>query len=886
LEGTALELLERESHLEQLKEHLCQTTAGHGRVVLVGGEAGVGKTTLVQAFCRQMAGTAELLRMSCDALSTPGPLGPVRDLAPALGIQIDQQSLEGDARDWLFREVLSALAARPGATIVVGEDAHWADGATLELLRFLGRRIGALPVLVVVTYRDDEIGSDHPLRLVLGDLATAPAVHRISLRPLSAAAVQQLAEGTGRDASALHRLTGGNPFFVTEALATEGETVPATAGDAVLARAARLSPEARAVLDIAAVVGSTVDPDLLVSVAGPVLDETDECINRGLLRGTDDGLAFRHELAREAVLAAIASPRRRLLHARVLAALRETPPSGGGGLGGETPPSGRDLAQLAHHAEAAGDRAAVLEFAIAAAKQAAALHAHREAAAQYARALRFADALPAAERARLLEGQSLACYFNDRGEEAIAARQAAIDIWRRLGEPLEEGECLRWLSHFYWLEGRGGEAEAAATAALEVLEPLAPGPQLAMAYSNLAQLRMLAHDLGGTLHWGHRAITLAEKLGETETLVHALINVGTVRYYAGDERGAQELQRSLNLAIAEGLLDQAIRGLNNLAWMTLLAMRLDEAEDRLATAIAYAVEHDLDTYRWYLLAGRVTLRVRQGDWDAAEQEIHELLRQPMLSSVTRIVTLTPLGQLHARRGSTDAWVALDEALTLAERTGQLSRLGPVRSARAEAALLAGDKARARAEALAVYDLVFTHGSPWLRGEIAWALRQAGDRDVPTEGLAEPYALQIAGDFAGAGAAWRALGCPYEEACALVESDDPALVHRAVAIFEELGARPALLHARRRLQSLGVRDLPTVRRGPRASTRAHPAGLTQREAEVLALVAAGLRNAEIAERLYLTPKTVSHHLSAIYAKLGVETRLEAAHAASQLGIATS
>src|SRR5919107_491847 len=285
-----MNLLERDEPLEQLGVHLRHASAGQGRMVLVGGEAGVGKTTLVEAFARA-AGIA-VLRTSCDALSTPAPLGPVRDLAPALGLRIDEHALDGDARDWLFREVLAALAARPGPTVIVAEDAHWADGASLELLRFLGRRIGDLPVLVVVTYRDDEIGADHPLRLILGDLATAPAVQRISIRPLSEEAVQQLAAGSGRDATALHRLTGGNPFFVTEALATEGETVPPTVGDAVLARAARLSPEARGVLDVAAVMGSTVDPDLLLAVAGPVLDEADEGIDRGLVQGVDNGLAF------------------------------------------------------------------------------------------------------------------------------------------------------------------------------------------------------------------------------------------------------------------------------------------------------------------------------------------------------------------------------------------------------------------------------------------------------------------------------------------------------------------------------------------------------------------------------------------------------------------
>ena len=189
-----MELLERQQPLAQLAAHLLQAAAGQGRLVLVGGEAGVGKTSLVTAFCRQVAETATVLRTSCDALSTPAPLGPVRDLAPALGLRIDRQALDGEARDRFFREVLAALAARPGPTVIVAEDAHWADGATIEFLRFLSRRIGDLPVLFAVTYRDDEIGTDHPLRLILGDLATAPAVHRFGLHPLSEDAVQHLAD--------------------------------------------------------------------------------------------------------------------------------------------------------------------------------------------------------------------------------------------------------------------------------------------------------------------------------------------------------------------------------------------------------------------------------------------------------------------------------------------------------------------------------------------------------------------------------------------------------------------------------------------------------------------------------------------------------------------
>jgi ATP/maltotriose-dependent transcriptional regulator MalT len=871
-----MELLERETDLAHLKQHLRQAATGDGRVVFLAGEAGSGKTSLVDAFCQRIADEVAVLRTSCDALSTPGPLGPLRDLVAALGMQSDRFATDREGRDQLFRAVLDALAAGEQPAVLVAEDAHWADGASLEFLRFLARRMRQCALLLVITYRDDEIGPQHPLRLLLGDLATAPAVHRMSLLPLSEEAVRQMAVGSERDAAYLHRVTGGNPFFITEVLASTGPGVPASVEDAVLARAARLTPEARAVLDVASVIGSANDPDLLMAIAGPIIEEVDECIGRGLLRSTDHGLAFRHELAREAILAAITPPRRRLLHARVLAALRDVPEGG------------RDLARLAHHAEAAGDRAAVLEFAVAAAEQATALHAPREAAAQYARALRFADRLPAAERARLLEAQSAACYLSDQGPEAIAARQAALALWRGLDDPLKVGDNLRWLSrvYSYWSQELGAEAESAATAAIEVLETLPPGPELAMAYGNLAQLRRLDHDLDEALLWGNRAITLAERLGDTETLIHALVSVGAARHHAGDDRGYADLERGLYLALDHGLFDDAGRAMTALAGSAMAVMQLDRAEHWLEAGIAFAIEHDHDFRHRYLLAGRAALRARRGDLDVAEAELRRLLDQTNLSPVTRTMALTALGHLCARRGNPEAGAALDEALALAEYNGQLMRLGPVRAARAEAALLAGDVTRARQEAGVVQYLVFSRGNCWQRGELAWLLWQAGDRAIPRTDLAEPYALLIGGDHKAAAAAWRDLGCPYEEACALIPSDDPASVRIALAAFEQLGAQPAIAQALRRLRALGVRDLPAVRRGPRASTRANAAGLTRREAEVMALVAAGLRNNEIAERLYLSPKTVRHHVSVILAKLGAETRTEATRVAAQRGLLSS
>ena len=415
-------------------------------------------------------------------------------------------------REWLeagapprviFSAVLEELRHRP-PVIAVLEDLHWADAATLDLVKFLGRRIRQVPALLVLTYRDDELGPRHPLRIVLGDLATSAAVRRIPLSPLSVAAVQTLAEGQRLDATALHRQTGGNPFFVTEALASREAGIPVTVRDAVLARAARLSPAGRTALDAAAIIGAQVEPWLLTALVGDPARATEECIELGMLRTQGDLLGFRHELARQAILDTIGPSRRRALHGLALRALASSPD----GL--------PDLARLAHHAEHAADRSAVLAHAPAAAARAAALGAHREAAEQYARALRFAAAVTPAERARLLDAYADECVLVDRLDEGIRARREVLDLHREARDRQREGKGLAVLASALVRAGRNAEAEEASQRAIEVLRARPPGPALAHAYRIQANLRMLNRDRAEAVRWGRKAIALAERVGTRE----------------------------------------------------------------------------------------------------------------------------------------------------------------------------------------------------------------------------------------------------------------------------------------------------------------------------------------------------------------------------------
>jgi predicted ATPase len=247
-----MELLEREHFFNELEGLLGAVAAGDGRLVLIGGEAGIGKTALVERFAEAHKARARVLWGACDALLTPRPLGPLYDIAQQTQGRL-LALLEGEAaRGPIFSSVLDEMKSGRGPSIAVIEDVHWADEATLDLLKFLGRRISRTNCLLVVTYRDDEVGGEHPLRLVLGDLPSR-LVARMCLPPLSEGGVKRLEDRAGRRIRDLHQVTGGNPFFVTEALESRAPGVPVTVRDAVLSRAARLSPAARAVLELVSV---------------------------------------------------------------------------------------------------------------------------------------------------------------------------------------------------------------------------------------------------------------------------------------------------------------------------------------------------------------------------------------------------------------------------------------------------------------------------------------------------------------------------------------------------------------------------------------------------------------------------------------------------------
>jgi DNA-binding CsgD family transcriptional regulator/tetratricopeptide (TPR) repeat protein len=861
-----MKLLERETAFRRLKEWMDAAARGAGGLAFVSGEAGVGKTALLRTFAQAVEGISRVAFGACDPLATPRPLGPLLDIH-AVAARATQLMSEGAPRAEVFASALRDLGAYP--TLVVFEDAQWADEATLDLLQYLGRRLQETRALMVVTFREDEVGRGHPLTTVLGDLATMPSVRRMTLPPLSAAAVRTLARGSDLDPDELYARTGGNPFFVTEVLASGAPGVPVTVRDAVLARASRLSPQARRVLDVAAVVGLRVEPWLLDVTTETDAPAVDECVRAGMLRAQDTILAFRHELARGVILEALAPQEGVAIHRVVLAALRASPVTKD------------DVARLAHHAEAAGDRPAVQAYAPEAARRAAELGAHREAASQYARALRFSDGLPAETQAVLLERRARECYLTDQIDEAISALRRAIDHYRSLGDGRGEGSAMCALSGILWCPGRIAEAEATGREAVALLERFPPGHELAMAFSNLSRRIILN---GGTVQearvWGMRALELAERLNDTEGLVSALDAVGLVNDLAGDPKGRAQLERGLTLAQQAGLDDYAGSIYVSLA-LTAAYRREDVVADHyFMTGIEYCSERDLDLWRYYLMAGRAQLDLERGRWTEAVDSTAPVLRARYVSVLPRIRALAVLGVARARRGEPDCRGPLDEAAALARPSGDPLRIAMVEAARAEAAWLEDPLDAVLDITAAALPLAVGTRASRLIGELALWRWRAGCRDEPPAEAAAPYALQIAGRWQEAADQWTAIGCPYETALALAESGEEEPLRRALEIFEQLGARPAAAMVTRRLREMGIRRIP---RGPRPSTRAHPAGLTARELEIVPLLVEGLSNPEIARRIFVSSKTVDHHISSILSKLGVRRRGEVAREAARLGL---
>ncbi|MDO9306327.1 MAG: AAA family ATPase, partial [Mesorhizobium sp.] len=459
-----MKLLERQDLMARLQSMLADAERGNGRVVALSGEAGVGKTVLARAFAELVGEKVRVLWGACEDLATPEPLGPLQEIARSAGWDL-QGAVARGGRLAAFSEARASFEREGSASLLVIEDLHWADDATVDFVRFLGRRIGDTRILLLLTARSDEPAGRARLRRCLVDIP-ANNVARIDVPLLTEEAVADLARAAMLDAAAIYRLTAGNAFYVTELIRAAGAgALPASVNDAVLARADRLSAAARSLLDAVSIFPRRAEIAFVNATLGrDCLAEIEEGAAVGILTISGEACCFRHEVARRAIESALAPGRRRGLNAAALAALRKARVA---------------ATRLAHHAHEANDAAAVRKYAPVAGEEASRLGAHREAVEHFRRALAHTNTFGLDERLALYERFAFECHLIGRTREALSAQKSALDLYRAMGDIVREGDSLRWLSRLSYLDGNRADADRFGQQAVDVLEPLPPGAELA-----------------------------------------------------------------------------------------------------------------------------------------------------------------------------------------------------------------------------------------------------------------------------------------------------------------------------------------------------------------------------------------------------------------------
>ncbi|HWJ08433.1 MAG TPA: BTAD domain-containing putative transcriptional regulator, partial [Nocardioides sp.] len=778
-------LVERQAEIDAVVRAIDGAAAGTGSCIAVTGDAGVGKTSVVRAACSEAG--IRVLHGHCDPLSTPRPYGPLRDLAAEAGLTVwdtDGEVLIAEVCD----QVVTALTEQP--TVLVVEDLHWVDAATVEVLRFIARRSATLQMSLVVTYRSHEIGPQHPARPLAGDLARHAHATTVHLEGLSvdgvAALLASLAGESGPEPAAVHELTGGNPFFVAEIGSDPGRPLPISVRDALLDRTAALSADDLHLLQLAAVsperLADTVLRDLGVDL--PALGRLDAT---GLLARDQSGLAYRHELARQAVLSTVPPGGAPHLHARLLAVLED------GGC--------REPALLTHHAVAARDASRAFVHAREAAAEAARAGAHTDAAAFYEIALAHHLDPDPAERADLVQRLAFELYLVSRLTEAIDAVTTSFELWRRADDHAGLASAYDTAAVFTYYDADRANAERyadrAAAVAREAGLPLAHGA----ARATRGFLGYFRGELALARSCANEASAVAKSTGERmlglrAEMVRTLADLAT-----GDPAGRSGLLRLSAEAREAGWDELASTALSQLSYLDVEHGRLDLAQQVLDESIPFTVRRDMPICRHWQTAQRARLRLGQGLWDGALLDAEEVVG----TAGMRVAEFWPLligALVPVRRGEAGDPAALDGAWELARSLDEPARRLAVLGVLAEVSWTSGVIDRRVAE-LAV-DELRRHGAEpgahWAAGELVVWLRRLDLPDLPDlpdlldevpPGLAEPHAATLAGEHLRAADAWLERGQPFAAALCLADSGADDARERAADLLRSLGAAGTL-----------------------------------------------------------------------------------------------
>jgi tetratricopeptide (TPR) repeat protein len=528
-----MKLLEREGFLILLQTKLKNIEEGEGHCVFVSGEAGIGKTSLIKAFQEENRTGCLFYQGACDALFTPRPLAPLYDIMWQINNEVWADNRAIERRSELFTNVFRELSSQKQKIIIVFEDIHWADEATFDFIKFLARRISQLRCLFILTYRDDEIHSQHPLRNVLGQVPP-DSFTRLKLTTLSRQAVEKMAAEKGYNGEDVYIVSGGNPFYVNEILASYSTGVPDSIKDSILSVYNRQDEKTKYVWETLSILPTGLDIKYLEKTDHSYFESIQKSLDTTILILRDDVLFFKHELYRRTIEASL-SPLTRICYNKKMLDLFL-----------ESNEKNREIERIIHHAKNANENDTVVQYAPLAARKAACVGAHTEASRLYFTAIEYYHGNDKDVLVELYYGYAYECYLTSNNKEAIVYAGKSLDLWKEKNDIEKIGNCLRFLSRLWWFEGNKKNAEHFAEQAIEVLNDQPSSSSKAMAFSNMSQLKMLSDQSAECITWGEKAIAIAQDLGDEETLCHALNNVGSMKMKvpASHEQGVELLLKA------------------------------------------------------------------------------------------------------------------------------------------------------------------------------------------------------------------------------------------------------------------------------------------------------------------------------------------------------
>jgi DNA-binding CsgD family transcriptional regulator/tetratricopeptide (TPR) repeat protein len=861
-----MELIERDTYLALLQQKFSGIAEGEGHCVFLSGEAGIGKTSVVRTFCHQVKNSCKIYHGTCDALFTPRPLAAFYDIVLQMGADIAKDNEDTD-RTALFTGFLKQLEVEKSPVLIVIEDIHWADEATLDFIKFLARRITHVHCLVILTYRDFEVHSRHPLTNVLGQLPTH-SFTRLALEPLSIDAVTKLAEEKGYKGEDVYRITRGNPFYVKEILASYNSGIPDNIRDSILSVYNRLAEKTKRLWATLSVLPTGIETKYLQEVDAKYHSAIFFCLELRILEERNGMLSFKHELFRRTIEASLSPFLRIELNKQILELFKDSFERAG------------EIERLIHHAKNANEYDIVVKYAPVAARKAAALGAHVEASKLYLSAIEYYQGNDPVTLIEFYDAYAYECYLTSQIKEAIIYATKSFTLIKQ-ADVEKRGDCMRLLSRLWWLDGNKKKALAYGRQAVELFAGEPASNAKAMAFSNMSHLKMLSDHVDECIQWSKKAITMAKKLGNENILCHALNNVGTIlsRTVRFRRTGIKLLEQSLQIALRNGYEEHVARAYTNIGSAAVVMKDYKFALSALSAGTSYVEERDLDPWSTLMFSKLSRLHFETGNWNEAFRLADGILKNEGQARLSKIDALGVAAKIKMRRGDTGVLPLLMEAKTISLEVMELPVIVPVMICFLEYEWITGTKVIEDSILETIIPMVEERGNIYENSAFAFWLLKSRNKCITLKQSFVGYETDTPAMAAKAAVIWKQLGCPYEQALALFDGTE-ADKRKALDIIDRAGATAVFEKLKFLMRSYGYRQIP---RGIRKSTRSNIANLTGRELDILQLLREGLQNKEIAGRLFISPKTVDHHLSSIFFKLEVNSRTKAVEEALNLNI---